>query len=120
MNEQTPQPTCEERIDEELSHELERIREALERYETLYDCEYTEDILEVALQTRVKFLLSTGGPADGFCLTFDPEGTMVEAEYFFQDWYDGATRTLSAENSELVERMLRPLVEHWLEERMEK
>ncbi len=123
MNKQTPQPTCEERIDEELSHELERIREALaaeERNDDEPRSDYEMGILEVTLQTKIEFLLSTGGPADGFCLTFDSEGTMVEAEYFFQDWYDGATRTLSAENSELVERMLRPLVEHWLEKRTGK
>lgn len=35
---------------------------------------------------------STGGPADGYRVEFDPHTGDVEGvEYYFQDWFDGAT-----------------------------
>ena len=34
---------------------------------------------------------STGGPADGYTVTFDPStGRVEDVEYYFQDWFDGA------------------------------
>lgn len=114
MNKQTPQPTCEERIDEELSHELERIRVALVTDEDSEDesaFDYLEGVLEITRQSTLKVVLSTGGPADGFHLTFDGDSRLTKAEYFFQNWWDGATRVLTDNQRGIVEQMFSFLAE---------
>lgn len=60
-----------------------------------------ESVLGVSKQVRYKVLLSTGGPADGFYLDYDPHNRcFTGGQYFYQDWFDGATRDISAEQAE--------------------
>lgn len=67
---------------------------------------YEEGVLEVTkLHTVYRVGLSWGGPADGFYLYFDEENELVKAEYYFQDWFDGAKRVLYGEALGLVEDM---------------
>jgi hypothetical protein len=78
-----------------------------------YDCETIDDYLENILETTPLYTvyrvgLSWGGPADGFYVYVDPEDkTISKIEYYFQDWHDGATRTLSNTEQESVEEVLR-------------
>jgi hypothetical protein len=126
-------PTCEDRIDAELELELERIRQAqawqrisdkgedkLEEIEEevgvtpddSWDKEtvddYIEGILEAtALHTVYRVGLSWGGPADGFLVYVDPKDkTIDKIEYYFQDWFDEATRALSGSSFDLVEEII--------------
>jgi hypothetical protein len=46
--------------------------------------------------------LSWGGPADYFEIDFSEEGEIEEGRYIFQDWNDGATKTLDIEDAEKV------------------
>jgi len=87
--------TCEERIDDELARAMDYIREALASDEARQ--EYEEGILEVApLYTVYRVGLSWGGPADGFYVYVDPvDHEIVQIEYYFQDWFDGAKRRLT-------------------------
>jgi hypothetical protein len=65
-----------------------------------------EDILAIDKRIKVQVELSTGGPADGFYITIDPEDRRIERiEYYFQDWWDGATRRLGGDEFDLVESM---------------
>lgn len=47
--------------------------------------------------------LSTGGPADSIELTWSPTAKgWLRGRYIFQDWFDGASRTLSQEVAEQI------------------
>lgn len=113
--------TCEERIEVELEREMDRIRDAsgwkgycsscghewADREDTpdvcpecesddIYEEEEKYDVLEVSrLHLVYRIGLSWGGPADGFYVYVDPEDkTISRIEYYFQDWWGGATREL--------------------------
>lgn len=56
--------------------------------------------------TLWRYLLSTGGPADGFDLYIDPETKEIDAiDYFFQDWWDGARRELKGEELDVAKEL---------------
>jgi hypothetical protein len=93
--------SCEDRIANELRKELEFIREALDDEEKRR--EYEESILAISKETVYKVERSWGGPADGFYIYVDPEDhEILRIEYYFQDWFDGATRTLTGDDFKLV------------------
>ena len=98
--------TCEERIGEELVYELKRVNEALANEETRE--EYIEGLLEVSIQPiKVRVGLSWGGPADGFYIYVDPvDGEIVDVEYYFADWFDGAERKLFGKDKDAVIELL--------------
>ena len=98
--------SCEERIGEELACEMERVSEALASEEARE--EYIEGLLEVSVRPiKVRIGLSCGGPADGFYIYVDPvDGEIVDVEYYFANWYDGATRKLFDENKDAVIELL--------------
>lgn len=124
----TKEPTCEERIGKHLKSRLEHFLPDFDDLETckgildergvqyteddnlsdlardtFYDS-YYEDILSVDVTTTVTVLLSTGGPEDLFEFDFNKEGECVAGRYRFKDWFDGAVRTLSDEETDqLVE-----------------
>jgi len=52
------------------------------------DAPRDEDVLSVDTHTVYDVCLSTGGPADGFCLK-RKDREWVGGEYYFLDWYDG-------------------------------
>lgn len=111
------QATCAERIEDHLKGRLEDMA-VIVKAEQDADGEYSEDnreeyeqgILSIDKISRYDVCLSTGGPADGFRLDFQ-DGEIIRAEYYFQDWYDGATRTLEGDKFRAVADMFTPLIE---------
>ena len=77
--------------------------------------EYMKGVLEITPQYLVvRVGLSYGGPADGFTLYCDPDTREIEkAEYYFQDWFDGAKRGLSGSALDLVRDMFQTYVENY-------
>ena len=49
-----------------------------------------------------RYQLSWGGPSDEFRFFAGYSGDIYEIEYWFLDWYDGASRTLSGEDYDLL------------------
>lgn len=94
------EPTCEERINEQLTSRLNS--EVEEGYE---DEDPYSGVLSVSVDVlkRVDILLSYGGPSDGFkvlLLESDGEWEVYEVTYYFEDWFDGATRILNEKQTE--------------------
>jgi hypothetical protein len=57
-------------------------------------------VLSVDVRKSYRVLLSWGGPADGFDFVFNNEGDLIECEYFYQDWFDGAKRPVPIDQAE--------------------
>lgn len=90
----TTQPTCADRIAQELADREAQIKAMLEQAE---DSEYYGDeeaIHELALSITVEkvatICLSWGGPADYLEITYG-EGGISKMVYRFSDWFDTAT-----------------------------
>lgn len=99
------QPTCEQRIDAELQDRIAQFNAWQQGPEADEESDDPQlpDPLSIDKHITYNVLLSTGGPADGFRLTFDPEsGDLIRGEYYFQDWFDGATRTLSDADADMI------------------
>jgi len=102
------QPSCEDRIDDQLSSTIETVRARWDSY-----CKGEEDTEEGTIhEYGLSFdynedkdcfiwLLSWGGPQDEFRF-FASFGELQRVEYGFLDWYDGATRHLKGEDLELL------------------
>ena len=75
--------------------------------------EYMENMLELTKKyIVVDVKMSWGGPEDGFTLYVDPEDYTIErAEYYFRDWFDGATRRVEDSDLELVCQMFESEIE---------
>lgn len=58
----------------------------------------------------LKVLLSTGGPADWFEAQIDDDGDILRIEYVYQDWFDGARRTLDGAEFDQAERFIRHFI----------
>jgi hypothetical protein len=67
--------------------------------------------LEVSRETVYKVLLTTGGPADGFRLRVDCDGYITGADYFFQDWNDGAVKPVMGDDLDKLREMFGEWVE---------
>ena len=92
----TKEATCEQRIDSHLEALEADITEVLSAY---YEGEedgfeaWNNYPLAVSTRTITKIELSWGGPSD--FLKVEHEGAKIYAvTYHFQDWFDGATRTV--------------------------
>ena len=125
------QKTCEERIDEELNGRLEQFLPDVQSWGVLKCARHlkaegrpietadltqlhdavldlaleraTESVLSIEKLITYKLCLSWGGPSDYVELDWSPESqAWVGGRYLFQDWFDGASRTLKAE---LVEEL---------------
>jgi|694.fasta_scaffold00458_18 hypothetical protein len=59
-----------------------------------------EGVLSVEVRKSYRVLLSWGGPSDGFDFVFNSEGELIECEYFYQDWFDGAKRPVPMDQAE--------------------
>ncbi len=93
------QLSCEEKIDQELNSRIKDFKNALNNEDDFiewlndYALAYEDDP-----HYRAKKLeLSYGGPADGF--RFFEDGTI---QYYYQDWFDGAIRTLYGEDYKIM------------------
>jgi hypothetical protein len=77
-------------IDELRAEVLDRIREDAQ-----------ESLLSTDRVTTYKLCLSYGGPADYFELDWSEQSKCWNGgRYIFQDWFDGATRSISSEQAE--------------------
>jgi len=123
------QPTCEQRIDAHLESRLEEflpdveswsIRKCAKRLRAesrdverrnvedlrsevreLVRDQASESVLSIERITTYRLCLSWGGPSDYFELHWhEDSGAWHNGHYLFQDWFDGARRTLSPEQTE--------------------
>jgi len=133
------QPTCEERIDDQMKRTFDNLREPEDTPRLCSDCGhdwYAEDGDKVCpecgsedtevdriglvndqfieftkLHVVYRAGLSWGGPADGFWLYVDPDdGTIDKIEYYFQDWFDEARRQVTGEDFEVVKDLLEDML----------
>ena len=112
------QPSCEDRIDAQLSSTIETVRARWDSY-----CKGEEDTEEGTIhEYGLSFdynedkdcfiwLLSWGGPQDEFRFFCDLGYNVYRIEYGFLDWFDGATVKLSGSDNELLEEIW-----NWFEE----
>lgn len=101
--------TCEQRIGAELEWRMQELRRCLDDEAALE--EYRESILEVEKAITYRVLLSWGGPSDFFVVHVDPgDRQITRIEYCFQDWFDGATRTLGGEDHDVAVQFFEWLV----------
>ena len=121
--------TCEQRIDEELKDRMEQLLPDVSTWSVLTCARYLksegqtlrtadldalqsaarellreracESLLSVEKIKCYKLCLSWGGPADYFELDWSEDSDCwVGGRYIFQDWYDGANRSISAKSAE--------------------
>ena len=52
----------------------------------------------------VRVQLSTGGPGDEFLLYLNSTGQVYSVEYRYLDWWDSASRIVTGDDRELIER----------------
>ena len=114
----TSQPTCKERIAKELENELETLRKLWALYQNdpeASDPDYGRfdehglcfDYVAAGTfndqrQGFFRFQISTGGPGDEFRFYTDAEHECYLVEYWFLDWFDGASLELSGKDEELL------------------
>lgn len=109
--------TCDQRIDIELEKELENIRALWEAYcsgeEEVEDLgniyEYglcfdyvSSDTFDDQEEGYFRYQISWGGPSDEFRFYTDAEFNVYKVEYWFMDWFDGASRRLYNEDKGLM------------------
>lgn len=117
----TEQQTCEQRIDDELEHTLKTLKLLWESYNK--GEEYCEeaggywpdyglcfDYVEAGTFTDQRegyyqYQLSWGGPQDEFRF-FPSQQNGWRIEYWFLDWWDGACRTLTGDDRDLLLEIL--------------
>lgn len=112
----TKQQSCEERINESMDYceeYLELLFKVMDDYSFVEDDEddvrslneiesegidedtIYEYALGVSKKTVIRIELSTGGPASFIEAFIDDENDIYKIEYHFQDWFDGARRSVS-------------------------
>ena len=112
------QPTCEQRVDEQLTSTLEALRTLWEwycdgkeedhpDYGNLYEYGLSFDYVAPNTfkdqeQGYFRYQLSWGGPSDEFRYYVNPDFTAYRVEYWFLDWFDGACRVLRGKDHELL------------------
>ena len=117
MSESTRNTSCEGRIEDHLEGRLEDIRSLWRAYQTgEEDPEELGDPGQYGLafdfvpagtfsdqrQGYFRWQLSWGGPSDEFRFYADPYLHCHRIEYWFLDWFDGASRVLSGEDEALM------------------
>jgi hypothetical protein len=114
-----PKATCEHRIDHQLEDRIVELRSLMERVneddEEAYE-EMNTMVLGSFVRKIVTLTLSWGGPADYLDFHLDPHGNLLRVVYRFEDWYDGASRTLSGTElsvmTDMFEEQVRWIAEH--------
>ena len=110
--------SCEERVDAELANELTTLRRLLDLY--YEDCELCTDDGDsldahhlsfdfVAPHTFTdqeesyfRYQISWGGPSDEFRFFGSDPANPDRVEYWYMDWFDGASRELAGDNKALL------------------
>ncbi|APV45094.1 hypothetical protein Dform_01775 [Dehalogenimonas formicexedens] len=119
------QESCRERLNGELKDRLRDIRTLWRLYQKHPDAshpelgkfeEYGLGLDYVAKGTfqdqkrgYFRWQLSWGGPADEFRFFMDENLEAVEIEYWFLDWNDGASKTLSGDAFKLLDEIFQHL-----------
>ncbi len=115
------QKTCQERVQEELEDRISDLRRLWRGYQkdpeksvgdlgTFSDYGLGFDYVAPGTfndQKRgyFRYQLSWGGPSDEFRFYCDENFKPVEIEYWFLDWFDGASMTLSGQDYDLLEEI---------------
>lgn len=111
--------SCADRLDNEYKNRMEGLRSVWEGYQSGDD--KAEDFYNyyglsfdyVAPHTfgdeqhegYFRYQLSWGGPSDEFRFYVGPGYELHRIEYWFMDWYDGASRTLTGDDYDLLEEI---------------
>ena len=113
------QKTCDQRIGSQLEAGIDDIRRLWESYQS-GDEEGVDDLghfHEHGLsfdyvapgtfgddqdQGYFRYQISYGGPSSEYRFFVNPDFTVYKVEYWFLDWYDGASRNLYGANNELM------------------
>ena len=112
--------SCEKRIDAHMNGRINHLRRVWDAYngepdpegdydeESLYDYGLSFDYVmphtfgDEQHEGYFRYQLSWGGPSDEFRFYVGPNFTVYRIEYVFQDWFDGAKRTLSGSDYDLL------------------
>jgi len=111
--------SCEERIDDQLRGRLEDFNRILvdsgddDKYDEAMD-EWLEYPLSVEGKRFIRVELSTGGPGDWLDVHYDGGGLITRIEYYFNDWFDGASVVLVGEDFEIAEQFCQRFID-WVE-----
>ena len=103
------QPTCAERLPNELAGRIHDLDAMLSRDDPDEGDDELPPINEYGLGSEVRYSirveLSTGGPAD-YVTAIVAGGEVIDATYHFADWFDHAEKRLDGEDLAVVERWL--------------
>jgi len=113
--------TCKERVEDHLQGRIEDLRKLWDAYrQGVEDIEDLGNIYEYGLcfnyverdedvkgqeEPYFRYQLSWGGPSDEFRFFTGPDFEINRIEYWFLDWFDGASITLSGEDESLLEEI---------------
>lgn len=115
----TAQPNCEARIDREMQSTLADLRKLFTAYQEGDEDRYSDDLgnfFEYGLgfsyvapdtfqdqpEGYFRYQISWGGPSEEFRFFVNPDLSLHRIEFWFMDWFDGASRTLSGEDDALL------------------
>ena len=114
----TKQPSCKERITEQLKSRIDTLTTLWDAYqsgrEPVDDLGYFHEyglsfdyvtpgtFGEKQREGYFRYQLGYGGPSDEFRFYTGPEMNPHRIEYWFLDWYDGAHRELRGEREKLL------------------
>ena len=92
-------PTCSERITDQLQSMNETLEELYDNINQHEDIDLNEEAMEEYINLPlsidrfkvIKVLFSTGGPADWIEIKVDEDdGEVIDVDYHFSDWFDHA------------------------------
>lgn len=111
----TRQRSCDERVDSELADRIEDLRRVWDAYcrgegdeaEEFHEYGLTFDYVPAGTfgdqeEGYFRYQLSWGGPSDEFRFFVDAGGHLHRIEYWFLDWFDGASRRLAWPEKDLL------------------
>ena len=110
--------SCAERLDNEYKNTIEDLKRVWEAYTSGDDDEAAEEFYDYGLsfdyiaphtfgdeqeEGYFRYQLSWGGPSDEFRFYVGPGYEPYRIEYWFMDWFDGASRRMEGEDYRLLE-----------------
>lgn len=110
--------TCKELIKERLTGRIDELSHLWAEYQdggdSIYEFGLSFDYVPAEGRKRgyFRWQLSYGGPADEFRIYAEGRDSIwrtCKIEYLYMDWFDGAKRTLSGENYNLIENIFQSL-----------
>lgn len=112
-------PTCAERVERNLESRIEDLRKLWTAYQDGDEDRHADELgsfFEYGLcldfvapgtcddqrEGYFRYQLSWGGPSDEFRFFTNPDLTCHRVEYWFLDWFDGASLTLTGQDEGLL------------------